>query len=152
MLFTFTLTFLLPGVGVPGILLALKLSSKLSSLANGLPFTLSENLPPELNLLPSTAFLTHGLPPPLAGELPAPQMLAPTPLPASGDAPIGLPSSLACLVEPSVAARLELALFDVERVYRGGVTYMLPGVSGADDGPKPRRARWFGVRGTSDAM
>ena len=52
---------------------------------------------------------------------------------------------------PCVAARLLLADGDADREYLGGVTYALPGVSGAAaDGPRPRRLRCDGVRGTSE--
>jgi len=130
-------------------LLTRKLSSNASSLLKGLP---AGNRPPELSLLPSMAFRTHGLPAPLTGLLPAPHILAlPTPRPANGDPPMGLPDGLHSYdVLPSVAARLLLADREVDREYRGGVTYVLPGVSGAEDGPRPRRLRWDGVRGTSD--
>ena len=35
-------------------------------------------------------------------------------------------------------------------MYRGGVIYVEPGVAGADDGSRPNRALWDGLRGMSE--
>jgi hypothetical protein len=136
LLFNATLTPLCPplGVGVDG----------------AEPNTLSSRpttpLPdPKLHLLlPATVALRTS---PLAG---LPENDPPD---RSGLPVTGLPDTLRPNGElPTVAALLLEALTarGVLRTYRGGVTYVLPGVGGVASGESPRSVRWRGVRGMSE--
>ena len=50
--------------------------------------------------------------------------------------------------DPLCLRPLERGVGDL--VYRGGVIYVEPGVAGADDGLRPNKALWDGLKGMSD--